>query len=157
MENYRNNKGMTLMELLLVIAILALFISIVMPKVERRDFHLITCSKMLRDDLRYIRFAKMAEGKNYFISLEEKQYTVKESAKIIKRVKLEKDFKIMHNFSNSGSVNLSFSYKGAPTLGGGTITIFDDKRNRYCEITIVPDTGRILLKDQIFALHSKNR
>lgn len=155
MGNYRDNKGITLIELLLVISILTLSISIIIPKFERRDYHLTTLSRMLRDDLRYIRFAKMVEGKNYFISLEEKQYTIRESTKIIKRVKLEKDFKIMHNFSNSTSVNISFSYKGAPTLGGGTITIFDDKRNRYCEITIVPDTGRILLKDQIFVSYGK--
>lgn len=146
-KNY--SSGMTLIELLLVISILAISLSIVMPKIERRDYHLMTSSRMLRDDIRNIRYMKMAEGKNLKISLESNQYKVIENLKVIKRVQLEKDFKITYTETFKGG-DISFSYNGAPTCGGGTITIFDNKKNKYCEITIVPATGRILLKDEIY-------
>ncbi len=154
MERKKHNSGMTLIELLLVISILALSLAIVMPKIERRDYHLMTSSRALRDEIRNIRYMKMTEGRSYLISLEGTQYTLKEGVKVIKRVKLEKDFKITNNFPKG---EIFFSYNGAPTYGGGTITIFDNKRNKYCEITIVPATGRILLKDEIYEGFSKDR
>lgn len=146
-KNYSG--GMTLIELLLVISIIAISLSIVIPRIERRDYHLITSSRMLRDDIRSIRYSKMVEGKNLRISLEKNQYKILEGVKIIKKVKLEKDFKITYS-STFKTGDIIFGYNGAPTYGGGTITIFDDKANKYCEITIVPATGRILLKNEIF-------
>ncbi|WIV11008.1 type II secretion system protein [Proteiniborus sp. MB09-C3] len=153
-KNYSG--GMTLIELLLVISILALSLSIVIPKIEKRDYHLMTSSRMLRDDIRNIRYMKMAEGKNLKISLESNQYKVIENLKVIKRVQLEKDFKITYTETFRGG-DISFSYNGAPTYGGGTITIFDNKKNKYCEITIVPATGRILLKDEIYKGYSGDK
>lgn len=154
MKNKKFNSGMTLIELLLVISILAISLAIVTPKIDRRDYYLMTSSRALRDDIRNVRYMKMTEGKSYLISLEGTQYTVKEGTKVIKRVILEKDFKITNNFPRG---EISFTYNGAPTYGGGTITIFDNKKNKYCEITIVPATGRILLKNEINKGYSNNR
>ncbi|MFA5524046.1 MAG: type II secretion system protein [Tissierellales bacterium] len=148
-----SNKGMTLIELLLVISILALSLTIVIPHIERRDYNLMTSSRMLRDDIRNVRYIRMTEGKNYSISLEGVQYTIKEGVKVVKRVKLEKDFKITHNFTGG---NISFNHNGSPSYGG-TITIFDNKKNNYCEITIVPATGRILLINEIFKGYIKDK
>ncbi|SCG83299.1 hypothetical protein DW1_1729 [Proteiniborus sp. DW1] len=146
MKSKKFVKGMTLIELILVISILALLVAIIMPKIERRDYYLMTISRTLRDDIRNIRYMKMTEGKSYLISLEGTQYTIKEGYKVIKRVKLEKDFKMTSNFPKG---EIYFTYNGSPNCGG-TITIFDNKKNKYCEITIVPSTGRILLKDEFF-------
>ncbi len=147
---------MTLIELLLVISIIALSLSIVIPKIERRDYHLMTSSRMLRDDIRNVRCMKMVEGKNLKISLEKNQYKVIENVRVLKIVKLEKDFKITYTENFKGG-DIIFGYNGAPTYGGGTITIFDDRVNKYCEITIVPATGRILLKNEIFKGYNKNK
>lgn len=146
MKRQKSNSGMTLIELILVISIFALSLSIVIPKIERRGYHLMTSSRMLRDDIRYVRYIKMVEGKSYKISLEGNQYTVMENARILKKVKLEKDFKLTYSENFRGG-DIVFSYTGSPSNGGGTITIFDNRTNKYCEITIVPDTGRILLKN----------
>lgn len=152
----KNNRGMTLIELLLVISIIALSLSIAIPKIERRNYHLMTSSRMLRDDIRNVRYMKMVEGKNLKISLERNQYSVMENSKVVKRVKLEKDFKITYTDNFKGG-DIIFGYNGVPTYGGGTITIFDDRANKYCEITIVPATGRILLKNEIFKGYNKNK
>lgn len=154
MKNIKYKKGMTLIELLLVISILAISLAIVIPKIERRDYYLMTSSRVLRDDIRNVRFIRITEGKNYYVSLESSQYTIKEGVKVIKRVKLEQDFKITHNFTRG---DISFTYNGAPTYGGGTISIFDNKKNKYCEITIVPATGRILLKNEVYKGYSRNK
>lgn len=154
MKSQKYNRGMTLIELLLVISILAISLAIVMPKIERRDYYLMTSSRMLRDDIRNVRFMRITEGKNYYVSLESSQYTIKEGVKVIKRVKFEQDFKISHNFTRG---DISFTYNGAPTYGGGTITMFDNKKNKYCEITIIPATGRILLKNEIYKGYIKEK
>ena len=64
----------------------------------------------------------------------------------VKEVKLEKSFKIVHNISGG---DIYFRDIGAP-LKSGTIRILDNETNKYCEITIVPATGRVLLKNRIF-------
>ncbi|WP_352420016.1 type II secretion system protein [Proteiniborus sp.] len=156
MKRRKYNGGMTLIELLLVISILALSLSIIIPKIERRDYHLMTNSRMLRDDIRSIRYIKMVEGKNVKISLEKTQYTIMENVRVIKRVRLEKDYKITYTDTFKGG-DIIFGYNGAPTYGGGTITIFDNRTNKYCEITVVPATGRILLKKEIFKGKSKSK
>ncbi len=153
MKVKKSNGGMTLIELLFVISILSISLAIIIPKIERRDYYLMTSARALRDDIRSIRYLKMTEGKSYLISLEGTQYTIKEGHKVIKRVKLEKDFKITNNFPKG---EVYFSYNGSPN-SGGTVTIFDNKKNKYCEITIVPATGRILLIDEIFEGYSKSK
>lgn len=156
MKKEKYNCGMTLIELLLVISIIALSLSIVIPKIERRDYKLMTSSRMLRDDIRTVRYEKMVEGKNIKILLEKSQYSVMKNLKVIKRVKLEKDYKITYTNTFKGG-DIIFGYNGAPTYGGGTITIFDDRTNKYCEITIIPATGRILLKKEVFEGYNKSK
>ncbi|MGF7056993.1 pilus assembly FimT family protein [Brassicibacter mesophilus] len=153
MRRQKYDRGMTLIELLVVLSLLAIIASMVIPKIDRRDYFLMASSRMLRDDIRSIRYMKMTEGKNYKISLEYNRYVISRNSIQVKDVKLEKNFKIVHNISGG---NVWFSYIGAP-LQSGTIRVLDDETNRYCEITIVPATGRILLKNQIFEGYIKNK
>lgn len=149
MKEIKSNNGMTLIELIFIIAIISLLFSLVLPKIEERDNYLLSISRVLRDDIRYIRYLRMTEGKNIKISLERDKYKIMEGVKVIKKIELKKDFKIVHS-STFRSGNIFFGYNGVPAYGGGTITIFDNKTNRHCQITVVPSTGRILLKDEIY-------
>ena len=40
-----------------------------------------------------------------------------------------------------------FQYNGAPVYGGTTIRIPNKKNGKYIEITIVPASGRVLMKE----------
>jgi len=153
MREQNQNSGMTLVELLVVLSIIAIVTSMLIPKIERRDYYLLTSSRMLRDEIRTIRYMKMTEGKNYRILLGDNRYVIFENNKPVKDVKLEKNLKIAHNISGG---NIYFSHIGAP-LKSGTIRIIDDETNNYCEITIVPATGRVLLKNQIFEGYIGNK
>lgn len=146
MRILRMKKGVTLIELLLVLAIISMIILITVPRIKTTNYWLKSNSKMLRDDIRYIRYMKMVEGKNCKILLGYDHYCVVENGRERKRVVIENDLKIVHNFYDG---NVYFSHIGSPNQGG-TIKIIDDKTNKYCEITIVPATGRVLLKNQIF-------
>lgn len=146
MRKGKYSYGMTLIELILVVSILAIIFSLIFPKIERRNYHLMTYSRMLRDDIRNARYMSMVEGKIHKIILEPYQYKIVENTRELKVVKLEKDFRISHNFSKG---DIMFNYNGTPIPGGGTIKIFDNKLNKYTEITVIPATGRVLLKREI--------
>ncbi|SDY48006.1 prepilin-type N-terminal cleavage/methylation domain-containing protein [Proteiniborus ethanoligenes] len=149
MSRGKYSYGMTLIELLLVISILAISLSLIFPRVKRSDYHLMTSSRILRDDIRNARYMNMVEGKSYKIILEPYQYRIVENSKELKVVKLEKNLRMSHNFTGG---QIGFRYTGSPSAGG-TIKIFDNKLNIYTEITVVPDTGRVLLKNEIFKGH----
>lgn len=150
MTNY-DNKGLTLVELIVVIGALALILSMAIPKIQKNSYILLSISRTMRDDIRSIRYLTMAEGKNYKILFQKYSYVIIEGTKIKKEVKINKGYSIAQNFKDS---EIAFNYNGSPTTSGGTVNIFDVDTNKYCQITVIPDTGRILLKNKIFDGHS---
>ena len=147
LNKLKNQKGFTLIELIVVIATLAMLFSLVIPNIQKNSSELLTTSRKLRDEIRYIRYMKIAEGKNYRLVFQEHSYILSEGPKRIKEVIIDKDLSINQNFIGS---EVFFSYNGAPSSNGGTITITNKNSKRYCKITVVPATGRILLKDKIY-------
>lgn len=145
-------KGITLVELLLIISIITLLTLIVIPHIDITKYWLISNSRVLRDDIRNVRYLNMSEGKNLKILLGNNEYVIVENGIEEKRVVFKSDFKLVHNFKNG---NIYFSHIGSPQQGG-TIRIISNKKNQYCEITIVPATGRVLLKDEIFKGYTKH-
>jgi len=145
-------KGITLVELLLIISIITLLTLIVIPHIDITKYWLISNSRVLRDDIRNVRYLNMSEGKNLKILLGNNEYVIVENEIEKKRVVFKSDFKLVHNFKNG---NIYFSHIGSPQQGG-TIRIISNKKNQYCEITIVPATGRVLLKDEIFKGYTKH-
>lgn len=148
MNRLKEQKGITLIELIVVIATLAMLFSLVIPNMQKKSTELLTTSKMVRDEIRYIRYMKMTEGKNYRLVFQEHSYILNEGPKRIKEVIINKDLTINQNFIGS---EVFFSFNGAPSSNGGTITISNKISKKYCKITVVPATGRILLKNKIYS------
>lgn len=107
------------------------------------DFILKAQAKELCSDIRAIRLLKMTEGKGYQMQINKDHYKVLIGTKEIKVVKFHKHIETLHR-----NKYISFSYQGAPMEGSaGTITIQNKKTGTFYEITIVPATGRVLLKE----------
>ncbi|MCK9216718.1 MAG: hypothetical protein M0P77_02180 [Firmicutes bacterium] len=143
----RDSKGgFTLVELIVVIGFLGLLFSIVLPRIDKSPYILLYSAKTLRDDIRCIRYTAMTENPGARIVLDKYSYKILNGTKIVSTVNLNNGFYIKQNFSRS---SIAFDYKGTPVHGGGTVSIVDENSKKYCEITVVPDTGRILMKDTI--------
>lgn len=142
-----DNKGLTIVELIVVIGFLGLLFSIAIPKVDRTPYLLVSASKALRNNIVEVRYSAMTEGTLKRVFFNKYAYKIIESTKTLKSVDMRPGIKIIQNFKNN---DLAFHYNGTPLFGGGTIIILDEITKRYCEITVVPATGRILMKDEVF-------
>lgn len=145
--NNRNNRGLTLAELIVVIGVLAMILSMAIPKIQKNSFVHLAISRTVRDDLRSTRYIKMSEGKDYRIVFQKYSYYILEGSKLRKTITLDKGYSIAQNFKSN---EIKFKYNGVPEAGGGTVIILDDGTKKYCEVTVVPATGRILLKNKIY-------
>lgn len=145
MYNSKNNSGFTMIELLIALALFGIIMTIVIPKLNFSHHYLRTQAKILCNEIRDVRMLRMTEGEDFKIILNRDYYQVNKGIRLVKRVNLKPEYKLYYNFSE-----IKFSYNtGAPTRGD-TITIMDTKNKRYMEITIVPSSGRVLLKDEVF-------
>ena len=135
------NRGMTLIEVIVVISILAIITSIITPKNNIRNYRLKSYARTMTNDIRMVRYLRMTEGEYYSILLQEHYYVILNGTKYIKKVEFGKDIRIGDNL---GRV-IRFTYAGVP-MGAGSIVIQDLKTRKYYDITIVPATGRILLR-----------
>ncbi|MTI65420.1 MAG: type II secretion system protein [Firmicutes bacterium] len=140
-----NNNGFTIIELICILAIMGIIITLAIPSMNL-SYEMKLYAVQLCSDIRYVRVKKMTEGKDYKIYIDDNFYEMRKGIKTIKRVDLPKDIKIISNYRKEC---IYFTYRGAPVMSG-SINIFDQKEKRYYQITIVPASGRILLKDEIF-------
>ncbi|SHI54906.1 prepilin-type N-terminal cleavage/methylation domain-containing protein [Geosporobacter subterraneus DSM 17957] len=136
-------KGYTLIEVVLVISLIGILAAMAVPHIDRTPFDMKVYSRQLCADLRYIRLMKMTEGENYQITLYEQFYKVLNGTKELKTVKAPKNVVILYTRQH-----ISFTSYGAPS-NSDTISIRDKKSGKYYEVTIVPSSGRVLLKDEI--------
>lgn len=106
--------------------------------------------KELNSDLRYVRKANQSGRRNIYIELiknyEKNGYILKESGIKQKVVLLPKGAEI-----KSSTTKLIFDSKGSlEAQDGKGLTITIKNKNRYKQLTIVPFSGRILIKDDIY-------
>lgn len=137
------NRGMTLIELILVIAILGIITSICLPKNNIRDYKLHSQAKLLTNEIRVIRHKVMTEGGFHGIILQENYYMITNGITHSKIVELGEDIYLGDNLGKQ----VKFNPDGSPR-NAGSIIIQDKKTMKYYDITIVPYTGRILLKKE---------
>lgn len=140
-----NNKGVTLIELILTLAIMAIIMVIVIPKTNNNSY-LNSISKELLYDIRDLRVKSMTTDDTFYsmVVATNRYYITKSSKqgrKIIKLVDLKANYTL---YSSNIKRKVEFNYNGRPRYPT-TITIMNTKTNRRKQISIVPDTGRILL------------
>lgn len=119
--------------------------SMCVPKNRIKEYKLQSQARILLNDLRTIKHSSMTEGGTHAIYLEENNYIITNKSKYSnksRKVELGEGIKLVNNAGR----NLSFNYNGSP-INSCTITIIDQTIMKYHEITIVPHTGRILLKE----------
>ncbi|MBF8982647.1 prepilin-type N-terminal cleavage/methylation domain-containing protein [Lutibacter sp. B2] len=144
MFKQNNKKGFTIIELLITVAILGIIASLSIPKIDHTNLHLKTQGRLLCSDLRAMRLASMTEGEGYMLYLRKNYYVINNGLRRIKKVTFVPNYEVL-----PGKQRIMFNYNGSPSYGGMTIKIINRKTKKYIEITIVPASGRILLKDEI--------
>ncbi len=139
-----NKKGYTLIELILVLAILGIILLISMPTISNiNDTYLNNFARQLLYDIRFVKNMNMTEPvKSYNMVLLADGYQVRYANPMPafhKVVDLRDQYSISF-YENS----VWFNANGTPRRAQ-TITIFNNKTGKFREITINVNTGRILL------------
>ena len=147
-----DKRGFTLVELIVVLAIMSIIALIAIPRLPFDSFYLDSISQDMVYDIRYVKNMDMAEpDKSCYIMLSNDlshydncfyslRMTENVMSRIVKKVDLRKGYTVSYNVSP----DIMFNANGTPKHAQ-TITILHTSTGHYREITIVPNTGRILL------------
>ncbi len=139
------NGGFTLIELVVTIAILSIVLSITLPKISIDFGYMDKMANEFVMDVRYIQMENMKNpSQNYKIRIYEDigKYTVNNSDVVEKKVTFKERYII--RYSNTGSIG--FNGEGTP-VNAGTFTIIDTMTNETKNVSIVPTTGRTIIKE----------
>ncbi len=140
-----HNKGFTLIELVVTISILGIILSLAVLIIDRDMFYMEKMADEFVTDVRYVQNeSKKSPSNTYEISIDENNscYHVKKSTDTEKTVKFKDRYQIDYNNGN----RIGFTYDGSPK-NSGTFTITDTKAEKIKEITIIPATGRTVIKE----------
>lgn len=140
-----NDNGFTLVEVILVISILSIIMTIAIPMV---NMDLGYMDKMAAEFIADVRFVQMETMKypeaGYQIDINKNkgEYYIRKKLILVKKVCFTERYKI--NYNNKSP--FAFTYEGTP-INAGTFTILDTKTNESKKVTIVPTTGRTIIKE----------
>ncbi|MDW5299133.1 MAG: hypothetical protein SA378_03195, partial [Sedimentibacter sp.] len=98
-------------------------------------------------DIRYVQMESMKRpSSGYRISIDKSVgcYYVFKNAFIEKTVLFKERYKI--DYTNPNMDSVGFTYEGIP-VNAGTFSILDTKTNKIKEVSIVPTTGRTIIKE----------
>jgi len=146
-----NENGLTLIELITVVSIFSIIVLITVPKTDffsskTSEMRLRMVAYELINDIRYVQYKNIYENESLYLTLQSdhKGYFIHKPGTMVKRIKTKKFPDGITVYSNN-SMEISFSDQGAPTLGGCTISLYNDS-NKKVDITILPATGRVMIK-----------
>lgn len=138
---------MTLLEVIIAITILCLISTISFVKFNLSDYKINSFVKQMTSDMRYIRKINKLGNSNVYIAFITQDnfdgYILRENGETTKQVFLPENVDLKCPVSK-----LLFNTNGSFYTGGTTISII--QKNNYTEITIVPTSGRILIKEGIY-------
>lgn len=148
-----DNKGITIIELILILAIMGIIFLIAIPKFDFSDSEMKRFGRELVMDLNYIKTKSKTskynfDNKIHFITSAGKKdsYYVSLKGEPNKRVYLNEKFTIATNLVDK---KIYFTKIGVPSPRAGTIRLINNSNNNYIEITITPATGRIHMYEDI--------
>ena len=145
----KREEGLTLIELVTVLAILTVIVLIVIPSTDffdttKSNIRLTLIAREVVNDLRYIQQKSIFEGENLYFEIKPDKtgYYINryEDDKNIKSKNLPEGIKIEKNIQKE----IRFNQIGISSTGGCTITLKNNKKEIY--ITVLPATGRIMIK-----------
>lgn len=150
-----NCRGLTIIELIMVLAIIAIIASITIPSMSffptsKSTFRLKIIANNLVNDIKYVQQENIYENESYYLKMRNfNSYYIykmgKNSTETLKQVNLPKDVNIYSNInSKNRSPEITFAKDGAPIPGGCTIFLYT--KNKTIEITVLPATGRTMIK-----------
>ena len=138
---------MTLVEVVIGIGIIMTILMISFPKEKSQKYEIDSFARQLVGDIRYVR--SMNSNGNLSVFLENistqdnPRYVIKENTDIVKMVYLPKNSSLSYPSS-------TIKFKSDGTLSSKGETIIIDSKDRKIKITIIPFSGRVLLKEDMY-------
>ncbi|GAA0091672.1 hypothetical protein UT300009_17000 [Paraclostridium bifermentans] len=138
---------MTLVEVVIGIGIIMTILMISFPKEKSQKYEMDSFARQLVGDIRYVR--SMNSNGNLSVFLENisthdnPRYVIKENTDIVKTVYLPKNSSLSYPSS-------TIKFKSDGTLSSKGETIIIDSKDRKIKITIIPFSGRVLLKEDMY-------
>lgn len=138
---------MTLVEVVIGIGIIMTILMISFPKEKSQKYEMDSFARQLVGDIRYVR--SMNSNGNLSVFLENistqdnPRYVIKENTDIMKTVYLPRNSSLSYPSS-------TIKFKSDGTLSSKGETIIIDSKDRKIKITIIPFSGRVLLKEDMY-------
>ena len=138
---------MTLVEVVIGIGIIMTILMISFPKEKSQKYEMDSFARQLVGDIRYVR--SMNSNGNLSVFLENistqdnPRYVIKENTDIMKTVYLPKNSSLSYPSS-------TIKFKSDGTLSSKGETIIIDSKDRKIKITIIPFSGRVLIKEDMY-------
>jgi len=140
------NKGFTLIELVVTISIIFIVLASAALVIDMDMFYLEKMADEFAMDVRYVQIQSVKdENASYRVSIDADKgyYKILNFSVVEKTVKFKDRYQI--GYSNHES-SVGFTHNGTP-INSGTFTILDTRTNKTKQISIVPTTGRTLIKE----------
>lgn len=138
---------MTLVEVIIGITILSLIATMSFTKLNLSNYKVNSFIKQMASDIRYIRkINKLGNSKVYLYFTKKdniKGYILRENGEDIKSVFLPQNVDLRCPVNK-----ILFKTNGCFYMGGTTISII--QKDNYTDVTIVPTSGRVLIKEGIY-------
>lgn len=153
-----DNKGFTLIELIVTVGIVAVLMAVVLPRIDIGSGYADRVARGLLTDLRYVQSEHMKNPETQYqiyLDISKGRYQVRSSFDVFtpgieKEVVLRDgctfSYTNAQGMANYKYAKLYFTSSGAP-VNAGTITVRDTVRDEERQITIVPATGRTIIKE----------
>lgn len=142
----RKNKGYTLIEILLVLALLSILLSMAVPNLSlykkmKENMEL----ERLKKDLLFTRNSAILEGIDYFVDFDysTNSYSIRDSkyGKITKKIYFVNGIKL-----NNRAKVVTFHFKRSGTIGSSDTVMLKNSKGKSLQLTLTPTTGSINIK-----------
>jgi prepilin-type N-terminal cleavage/methylation domain-containing protein len=141
------NKGFTLIELTVTISILCIVVALAVLVIDTDMFYMEKMADEFVMDVRYVQkeCMKSTTGTHKIgIDIDNGCYYIYNNSVVEKTVVFKNRYHI--DYSNKNMKSVGFTFEGIP-INAGTFKIMDSQTNKIKEISIVPATGRTVIKE----------